>query len=110
MKKQAYKKYIKLFALLSFFALVNLLPTPVKAAAIQNLSCSPQTIEIEFANGRRSIILPPGRTYDVLGALKTHYRGREVRIEHDEEYAIWDDGTFGPQRYRRGSGFQNFLR
>lgn len=96
MKIFSFKKYIKLFTLLFLFA-----PLPAEAAAIQNLSCNPQTIEVPSANGFQAMTIPPGKTYDVAGDMKVRYRDREVTVEYDMEYVIWNDGTFGPQRRNR---------
>lgn len=83
---------------------------PAKAAAIQNLSCTPQTIEVESGNGSQSIVIPPGKTFHGVGDVNVRYRGREVRVEYNMEYAIWDDGTFGPQRTLRHHGGGFFMR
>lgn len=104
MKNPSHKKYIKLFALLFLFAAAPCFAPPVKAAAIQNLSCNPQTIEVATAQGFQPVVIPPGRTYDAIGNMKVRYRDREITIDHDMEYVIWDDGTFGPQRRNRTRG------
>jgi hypothetical protein len=73
----------------------------VQAAQIQNLSNTPQTIELMDRNDA-IITLAPGGIWQGLGRAHVKWREREVDIEYNEEYVIWDNDTFGPQR-RLGS-------
>jgi hypothetical protein len=76
-----------------------------QAAAIVNLASTSQTVEIEIAGNYRPIVIERWRTWRVIGPARVRYEGRVSYIEDDEEYAIWNDGTFGPQRReRRGIG------
>ncbi len=97
MKNSAHKKNIKLLTLF-LFASVAAGSAPAKAAKIQNLSDKAETIEVESSEGFKPVVIPPGQGYDAMGQIKVKYHGREIRVEHNEEYAIWKDGTFGPQR------------
>lgn len=75
------------------------------AAAISNLSNEPKTFSYDEWGGERTIIIPPGQTFRIPGTVTFRYDGRETRIEDDEEYAIWQDGAFGPQKRLRRNSF-----
>ena len=42
----------------------------------------------------------------MVGNARVKYQGNVSYIEEDQEYAVWQDGTFGPQRRfpRHGGG------
>ena len=69
-----------------------------RAAIIENVSDTPKVIEVEQLGGFQPVTIEAGREYNVPGALKVRYGAREVQIDFDEDYAIWQDGGFGPQR------------
>lgn len=76
------------------------------AAAITNLSDEPKTFSYGELDGEKIITIPPGQTFRIPGTVTFRYGDRETRIEDDEEYAIWKDGAFGPQkRIRCNSSF-----
>ena len=67
------------------------------AAAIANIGDQPQVVALRQGQDYTlREIEARGRLY-IPGDINVRYRGREVRIEQGEEYAIWPDGTFGPQ-------------
>lgn len=68
------------------------------AAVITNLDETPRVIQKEEGGGFVPQEIKAGETFRVAGALKIRYNGRELRIDADEEYAIWKDGTLGPQK------------
>lgn len=83
-------------------------PYLARAAGVSNLTDTALTIEVETAQGYKPVVIEAGRTYTVPGKLQLRYRGREAFLEVHEEYAIWPDGTFGPQRRtqdKRGRGW-----
>jgi len=69
-----------------------------QAAAISNLSDRPQTIRFSVWRAEREVTIQPGHTWRIAGRLTALYQGREIRIDDNEEYAIWKDGQIGPQR------------
>ncbi|MDX1975602.1 MAG: hypothetical protein SFT92_08030 [Rickettsiales bacterium] len=71
-----------------------------------NLTEGAKTLAILDGNKAVSVTLAAGETYHAMGALRLRFAERELRIEHDEEYAIWDDATISPQRrYKGGKRF-----
>lgn len=86
--------------------LLGLSTTEAQAAAISNLSKEPQTVSYGVWGGKKTVVIPPGRTFRLPGTVTFLYDGRETTIDDEEEYAIWEDGVFGPQRrIRRHSSF-----
>ncbi len=89
-----------------FIFLLSLSASESYAAAITNLSSEPKTVSYEEWGGKKTVIIQPGRTFRLPGTVTFLYDGRESRIDDEEEYAIWEDGVFGPQRrLRRNSAF-----
>lgn len=79
------------------------------AANITNLSGHDLAIEVATAQGFEPVVIAKDTTYSAVGKLRMRFRGKDTLIEENEEYAIWPDGTFGPQRrildkQGRGSG------
>jgi hypothetical protein len=58
-------------------------------------------IQVEGENGFHPEVIAPGAVFRRIGLMRVRYDGREVTIDNDDEYAIWNDGTFGPQRRSR---------
>lgn len=77
---------------------ITLIASPSWPAAITNLSGMPQSFIITDANPERVVTIAPGQTFRTLGKSSFRYQNRQLHIEDNEEYAIWRDGTFGPQR------------
>lgn len=94
MNIRMHKTLIKLFALCLFAAFSH----AAKAGEIQNLSDKDQVVEIEVNGEYQEVKIEEGRTYSIVGLIKARFNGAEVSIEPDEQYVIWDDKTFGPQR------------
>jgi hypothetical protein len=70
-----------------------------EAAAVTNLAHEAQTIEIETADGYKALSIEAGRTYRTLGAIRVRYqKSYTIYIERNEEFAIWPNGNFGPQK------------
>jgi hypothetical protein len=84
-------------------ALLALCPAMAQAAAIVNLTETPQEIVLIDRTPQEMVTLAPGGKLDRPGALELRYKGRDVRIEDEYEYAIWPGDTLGPQRKRTGS-------
>lgn len=80
---------------------VALCPFSAQAATVFNLSDAPKQIEVHGFNGFKPVDIPAWRKFSVPGNVNVRFNGREVYIQHNEEYAIWPDGTFGPQRHVR---------
>jgi len=85
----------KLLLTLVFFAAFG---GAAQAAAVSNLTDSGQLIQIKTADGWKDITIAPGDTWRVYGLAEIRFRERESRIEHNQEFAIWPNGDFGPQR------------
>lgn len=81
-----------------------LLSTPAQAGGILNLTDHKQVVEIQTSNGYIAREIPPGRSFWMQGYARVRFQGREFILDPDIEYAVWQDGSFGPQRkYRRNS-------
>lgn len=77
------------------------------AAAITNLSNTPQTFEFETSEGWQNTTIEANETWRMAGDVRVKFSNRVLVIEHDMEYVIWSDGAFGPQRKLGNSrGFQ----
>lgn len=78
------------------------------AAAVTNLDHTTHKIILVEGDGNKSIEIKAGDTFRLVGRIKLIYRDREIVIDSDEEYAIWKDGTIGPQRHikRNSKGLQ----
>ncbi len=87
-----------LFCICLYLAIIAA-PSPVYAAAITNLSDVPQTISLIGWNTHNALTIPPGKTLRIPGRISFYYHDRMMRIEADEEYTIWKDGSMGIQRY-----------
>lgn len=77
---------------------ITLIASSSWPAAITNLSGIPQNFTIVDTYPKSVITIPPGQTFRTLGKTSFRYQNRQLHIEDNEEYAIWRDGTFGPQR------------
>jgi hypothetical protein len=77
---------------------VMLLSSAASAGGVSNLSEREQIVEIQTTSGYSPVHIAPGRTWRIPGPAKIRYQGREVWLEHDMEWAIWEGGVFGPQR------------
>lgn len=86
------------FALISIATAGVFAATPAMAAAITNLSGVPQTVSFMEWGRERAVTIAPNETLRMFGNVTFLYQGREVRINENEEYAIWRDGTLGLQR------------
>src|ERR1700679_537247 len=73
-------------------------PLAAQAAVITNLDDKPQTVEVEMSGGFKPVVIAAGETWRVQGKAVVRFRDRQVQMNEDEEYAIWKDGTFGPQK------------
>ena len=73
-------------------------PQALSAGAISNMTPGQQVIEIQTREGYVAHIIPPGRTWHVMGGAKIKFSGKEFYLEDDMEYAMWPGGVFGPQR------------
>jgi hypothetical protein len=82
----------------SIIIVVALWCSSAEAAQIQNLSKTNQIIEIVNYGSSVTVTLAPGEIWRGFGRATVKWRTREVDIAYDEEYVIWDDETFGPQR------------
>lgn len=76
-----------------------------QAAAITNLTDKPVQVALKTGNGYEPITIEAGRTWRLTTQATLRFGERELLIGTQEEYAIWKDGTFGPQRpnARRGT-------
>lgn len=80
-------------------ALVALmLPASAMAGAISNLSDVQHVVEIQTSSGYIPHAIRPGEYFTIQGRAKVKFEGREFYLDHDMEYTIWQDGSFGPQR------------
>lgn len=78
-----------------------------QAAAVTNLSDHAQQVTITEAGGSaRQVMLQANETFRLPGKFWLGFAGREMRLEPYEEYAIWSDTVFGPQR-RSSQGWVN---
>jgi hypothetical protein len=70
------------------------------AASITNMDDKPRVIE--FKRGAQYVTeeIKPGDTWRVAGDVTVRFEGSETRIEDNKEFAIWRDGSFGPQKTR----------
>lgn len=92
------KQTIEIFAIFltaAFFA------SHANAAAIHNLGDVPQRLILYQYNASSEIIVAPNSVYRSIGSLHVSFQEREYRIDYDEEYALWPNGDFGPQRGTR---------
>lgn len=107
MKSSLHKKRYKLWALFLFVPVLAM-PSSAKAAKIQNLSCQPQTIEVESYKGYEPVTIAPYASYEAVGQAKIRFNHRELTVDFYEEYVIWNDDTIWPQNRLpavRGGGF-----
>lgn len=74
-----------------------LLISRAEAAAIVNLARAPQVIGVQMPRGWEKVTIAPGQKWDTIGTATVRYGDTETRIDSTAEWAIWDDGTFGPQ-------------
>jgi hypothetical protein len=88
--------------ILLIIAVFTILLQPALAANVSNLTDRPQQIEVKRAGGFVPAVIPARETFSVPGNIDLRFRGRELFLETHEEYAIWPDGTFGPQRRMQG--------
>jgi len=92
------KRFVFILVAIFFF------PAHVSAAAISNLSDEQQTIDVEILDGFTEVKIDAGRTWRVVSKTKVRYKEREYLLGEQEEYAIWTDGSFGPQRANSRGG------
>ena len=86
----------------ALFILCLIGATPAHASVVTNLSDAPQTIEVQTARGYAPMTLAPNQTWrDEAREETIRYHGREIQLEYDQEYAIWQGGDFGPQKRNR---------
>ena len=78
-----------------YLVLAVLLPGHAHAAAITNLDKKPHELE---ANNQK-ITIEAGETWRIPGEVTIHNQGREIHMAETDEYAIWNDHEFGPQRH-----------
>ncbi|MBY0407748.1 MAG: hypothetical protein K2Q01_08645 [Rickettsiales bacterium] len=88
----------KMPVLMALFAVAFFSTSSARAAAITNLTDAPQTVELREGESLTAFSIAPGRTWRVQQKVVVRYQGRENRINEYEEFAIWKDGSFGPQR------------
>lgn len=69
-----------------------------------NLTDAPQTITFEADRGMQEVTIAPGDTWRLLVRTMVKYKSHETLMGSNEEYAIWKDGTFGPQRANTRGG------
>lgn len=68
------------------------------AAVITNLDKKSQQFDL-LEDGRFTpITIAAGETWRLPGRVRVRYHGRELNINEEEEFAIWNDHEFGPQR------------
>jgi hypothetical protein len=92
---------------LTAFSIAFLAAMPLHAAAIVNISRTPHWVQVREAGGYVPRQIEGYGKLEWPGDIDVRFGGREVRIERGEEYAIWPDGTFGPQ-WRRQYKHQKF--
>lgn len=87
---------------ISFFLVVFSLSATSSAiaAGVVNLDSKAHTI---LANGKE-IVIEAGATWRNPGKVKIIYKDREFNMQDYDEYAIWNDNDFGPQRRYIGGG------
>jgi len=71
---------------------------PVMAGAITNLTDTPRLLEIRTSSGYVGEMVPPGATRYIHGDTHVRFNEKEFYLQDDMEYALWQDGSFGPQR------------
>jgi hypothetical protein len=91
------------YLLLTLFFLMS--TSPAYCAAITNLSKEPQSVSFREWKGETTVNILPGRTLRIPGDVTFRYQERELRIEDNEEYAIWETGIIGPQRRLKRHSF-----
>jgi hypothetical protein len=96
------KKSMRLIFILSCF-LFGAVP-PAQAARVYNLSDSAQLIEIKQDGGWKPFIIKPGENYSTIGNSWVRFAGREIYIEHFDEYTIWSQDVISPQRRHQMPG------
>ena len=74
------------------------------AAVITNLDSNPRQFDVKTGEGFKTVTLAAGATWRLPGRARVRYRGREVEMNEDEEFAIWNEAEFGPQRRVVGGG------
>jgi hypothetical protein len=95
----------KITRILLMFCALSAVPMTVHAAGVINLTEQDKQLEIRTGDGFVPVTIPAWRTVFFPGKVKVRFLEREVFIEHHEEYAIWPDNSFGPQRrYRHLKG------
>lgn len=89
------------------FTAVLLVGGQAQAAAITNLSGKAQTVGLQTAEGFQPVVIEANATWRMLTPVKVQFGNRETLIGAVEEYVIWNDTTFGPQRpnARAGSSY-----
>lgn len=76
-----------------------------QAAAVTNLSSEDVVVQLKVADGLEEVIIESMRTWRKPGDVIFEYEGNDYRVLSYEEYAIWENGTIGPQRALFGTGF-----
>jgi hypothetical protein len=84
---------------------ICLFATPAMAGGITNLTDHKQVVEIQTSSGYIAREIPPGRSFWTQGHTKVRFQEKEFTLDPDIEYAVWQDGSFGPQRKFRRSRF-----
>ncbi|NBO18302.1 MAG: hypothetical protein EBV03_03575 [Proteobacteria bacterium] len=82
---------------LAAFLLTLLLAGQAQAAAVTNLSDRPEEIGVWNGSAYVVEVIQPNDTWRINAQVRVRYRDRENFIGAYEQYAIWQDGTFGPQ-------------
>ena len=95
------RQNVKIKRIFSMFLMLTLAPVSANAAAIINMADVSKQLEIQTSDGYMPITIEAGRKYYVPGQARFRFKGREVFIERQDEYAIWGDDSFGPQRRHR---------
>ncbi len=91
------KRKMPVFSIV-FAAICCFYSSGASAAAVTNLTDKTQTIEMKVAGGFTPITIEPGRTWRLAANVVVRVHEHEFQILDIEEYAIWSDGSFGPQR------------
>jgi hypothetical protein len=75
----------------------------LSAATLINVDSQPKQFEFKQSGGYQTIDLAAGAIWRYPGNVWIRFNQREIMINADEEFAIWNDTTLGPQR-RFGNG------